>query len=165
MAVRRALLLAPMEDSNAVVQEPIFCPIIIGTALPKVMAPVPAEGLEDTHAGAGALHDGGQQGASQNAQKGWTDVQRAGGTKPHAPEAPWRWTYYPCRSSEGQSQSGSSRRPFSASRFAEGIQNNPKESKNGAEVCRLQHLNQQPCTLHAVQAENPRCDGGTHIGA
>ena len=41
MAVRRALLLAPMEDSSAVVQEPIFCPIIIGTALPKVMAPVP----------------------------------------------------------------------------------------------------------------------------
>ena len=33
-AARRALRLAPTEDSSAVTQVPMFCPITIGTAAP-----------------------------------------------------------------------------------------------------------------------------------
>ena len=53
-AARRAFLLVPMLDNIAVTQVPIFCPIIMGMAEPKVMAPValkawriPTEAEED----------------------------------------------------------------------------------------------------------------------
>jgi hypothetical protein len=37
---RLAFLFAPIDAISVVIQVPIFCPIIIGTALPKVIAPV-----------------------------------------------------------------------------------------------------------------------------
>ncbi len=40
MEARRAFLLAPMDEISAVTQVPIFCPMMMGTAVAKFTAPV-----------------------------------------------------------------------------------------------------------------------------
>ena len=45
---------APMEDSSAVMQVPMFCPMMRGMAMLKETMPVGADGLKNTHRDRGA---------------------------------------------------------------------------------------------------------------
>ena len=71
MAVRLAFLEAPTDEMSAVMQVPMFWPIISGMAMLKETSAGGADGLEYAHGGGGALEQGGDRRSHATPEGDW----------------------------------------------------------------------------------------------